>query len=73
MIFHVVMKTAYDIAEHAPPRAIPVYVVLPKPREFIRGGTAALVNILCMLMTLPVMNRYISNKQSDVPAAINWK
>lgn len=41
------MKTAYDVAQHAPPRAIPVYVVLPKPKEFIRGGTAALVNILC--------------------------
>ena len=67
------MKTAYDVASHAPPRAVPVYVVLPKPREFIRGGTAALVNILCRSNALQIVNRYISYKQSDVPAAINWK
>ena len=51
------MKTAYDVAEHAPPRAVPVYVVLPKPREFIRGGTAALVNILCTFPINKVMFR----------------
>ena len=51
------VKTTVDVAQHAPARVIPVYVVVPKPKEFIRGGSAALVNILCTFPINKVMFR----------------
>ena len=41
------MKEEVEVSQIHHARVIPVSVVIPEPREFIRGGIAALANIIC--------------------------
>lgn len=41
------MKEEVEVSQIHHSRIIPVSVVIPEPREFVRGGIAALANIIC--------------------------
>ena len=41
------MKETIELEQCNTTVRFPKMIVVPKPKEFIRGGTAALVNILC--------------------------
>ena len=41
------MKEEVEVSQIHHSRIIPIAVVIPEPREFIRGGIAALANIIC--------------------------
>ena len=63
------MKEEVEVSQIHHSRIIPIAVVIREPREFIRGGIAALANIVCNGFFFFIINRYISYLQIDVSTA----
>lgn len=63
------MKNEVEVAHIKNTEIIPISIVVPEPREFVRGGIAALVNIICTVCFVFLTFRYISYIQNDVSTA----
>ena len=62
-------RETYDIPQISSTREVQLFAVLPRKKEFIRGGIAAFANIISIVEELAVISRYISYLQGDVSTA----
>lgn len=60
------MKNEVEVTHLKNTEIIPISIVVPEPREFVRGGIAALVNIVCTVCFFLLNFRHISYIQNDV-------
>ena len=62
-------RETYDIPQISSTREVQLFAVLPRKKEFIRGGIAAIANIFSMVEELVIISRYIPHIQGDVSTA----